>query len=84
MAAEDEPGWRATVNDHEAPIVRAWGHLVAVSVPQQGGDIRIYQSSALRDVLLLAQAAALLFTLLTAIPRRREVVSGEGGESDGP
>lgn len=77
VSAEDEAGWRATVNGRQAPIVEAWGHLAAVSVPRQGGDIRVYQSTALRDVLLLAQAAALLFTLLTAIPTRRDLPAEE-------
>ncbi|MGH3436878.1 MAG: glycosyltransferase [Sciscionella sp.] len=71
LAAEDEPGWRATINNRPAPITRAWGHQVGVVVPQDASDVRVFQSSTLRDVLLLLQAAALLFTVLTAIPTRR-------------
>ncbi|HEY3610812.1 MAG TPA: glycosyltransferase [Pseudonocardiaceae bacterium] len=71
LAAEDEDAWQATVDGQQAPIVRAWGHLVAVSVPTQAADVRIYVPGAIRDVLLLVQAAVLLFAALTAIPGRR-------------
>jgi GT2 family glycosyltransferase len=71
VAAEYEAGWRATIDGKDAPITEAWGHLVSVSVPEQGGDVRLFQSSTLRDLLLLGQAAAVLFTLLTAVPLRR-------------
>jgi hypothetical protein len=68
LAAEDEPGWQATVNGTPAPVVRAWGHLVGVTVPLNGADIRIEQPTTLRDALLLVQAAAWLFAAVTAIP----------------
>lgn len=71
LAAEDEPGWQATVDGQPAPITTAWGHLVGVVVPLQGADVQIWQPTALRDVLLLVQAAVLLFAALTAIPSRR-------------
>jgi hypothetical protein len=71
LAAEDEPGWQATVNGQPAPITTAWGHLVGVVVPLAGADVQIWQPTALRDVLLLVQAAVLLFAALTAIPSRR-------------
>ncbi|WP_063890714.1 glycosyltransferase [Sciscionella sediminilitoris] len=71
VAAELEPGWRATIGDREAPLTKAWGHQVSVSVPENGADVRITYSSALRNVLLLVQGAAVLLTLLTAIPIRR-------------
>lgn len=71
IAAEEEPGWRATVDGRQVPVVRAWGHLVAVEVPTRAAEVRVVQSSALRGVLLLAQAAVVVFTLLTAIPGRR-------------
>jgi hypothetical protein len=51
--------------------VRAWGHLVAVSVPMEAADVQVEVPEALRDVLLLVQAAVLLFALLTAVPDRR-------------
>jgi GT2 family glycosyltransferase len=71
VAAAEEPGWRAEVNGRQVPVVRAWGNLVGVAVPARAADVRIEYSSTLRAFLLLLQGAALLFTLLTAIPGRR-------------
>ena len=71
IAAEEEPGWRATLNGREVPIVRAWGHLVGVAVPAQVAEVRVTMPGSLRSVLLLCQAAIVLFTVLTAIPSRR-------------
>ncbi|MFF5987763.1 glycosyltransferase [Prauserella flavalba] len=72
LAAEQEAGWRATVNGEPVPIVPAWGHQVAVSVPPRQSEVTVEYSPALHNVLLLVQVAALLFTVLTAIPGRRE------------
>lgn len=72
VAAEEEPGWQATVDGKQAAIVRAWGHLVAVVIPTREAEVRIEQPTALRSVLLLTQGAVVLFILLTAIPGRRE------------
>lgn len=74
IAAEEEPGWQATVDGQPVPVVRAWGHLVGVSVPVRSADVRVEQPTALRSVLLLVQAAMVLFILLTAIPGRREAI----------
>ncbi|WP_037251775.1 glycosyltransferase family 2 protein [Kibdelosporangium aridum] len=71
IAAAEEPGWRAEVNGRQVPVVRAWGNLVGVAVPARASDVRVEYSSSLRAFLLLIQGAALLFTLLTAIPGRR-------------
>ncbi|HEV2777992.1 MAG TPA: glycosyltransferase, partial [Actinophytocola sp.] len=71
IAAEEEPGWRATVDGRQVPIVRAWAHFVGVPVPTRAADVVVEQPTAPRSVLLLIQAAAVLFTLLTAIPGRR-------------
>jgi hypothetical protein len=71
LAAEEEPGWRAWVNGREVTIVRAWDHLVGVTVPTTASEVRVEASSTLRELLLMLQAAAALFTLLTAIPSRR-------------
>ena len=71
LAAEEEPGWQASVNGKQVPIVRAWGHLVGVAVPTRAADVRIEQPGELRAVLLLIQAAIVLFALLTAIPGRK-------------
>jgi hypothetical protein len=76
LAAEDEPGWRATVDGRPAPISRAWGHLVGVTVPTTASEVRIEATGSLRELLLLVQAAAALFTLLTAIPSRRQAGTG--------
>lgn len=71
IAAEEEPGWVATVDGQQVPIVRAWNHLVAVSLPTRAAEVRVEQSTALRSVLLLTQGAMVLFIALTAIPGRR-------------
>ncbi|MCE6999334.1 glycosyltransferase [Saccharothrix sp. S26] len=71
LAAEEEPGWRAWVDGREVTIVRAWGHLVGVTVPTTASEVRVEASTTLRELLLMLQAAAALFTLLTAIPTRR-------------
>lgn len=70
IAAEEEPGWIATVDGQQVPIVRAWNHLVAVSLPTRAAEVRVEQPTALRSVLLLTQAAMVLFIALTAIPSR--------------
>jgi GT2 family glycosyltransferase len=71
IAAEEEPGWTATIDGQPAPIVRAWNHLVGVSLPTRAAEVRVEQPTALRSVLLLTQAAMVLFILLTAIPSRQ-------------
>ncbi|CAL9329557.1 hypothetical protein SUDANB95_00041 [Actinosynnema sp. ALI-1.44] len=71
VAAEEEPGWSATVDGRAVAVVRAWGHLVGVPVPATASEVRVEASSTLRELLLLVQAAAALFTVLTAIPSRR-------------
>jgi GT2 family glycosyltransferase len=71
IAAEEEPGWTATVDGRQVPIVRAWNHLVAVSLPTRAANVQVEQPTALRSVLLLTQAAMVLFIALTAIPSRR-------------
>src|SRR5262249_45819699 len=71
LAAEDEPGWRATVDGRQVATVRAWGHLIAVPVPTTAANVTVDQPGTLRSFLLLAQAALLLFTILTAIPSRK-------------
>ncbi|GAA3843636.1 glycosyltransferase family 2 protein [Saccharothrix violaceirubra] len=70
IAAEEEPGWRVTVDGRVVAPTRAWGHLVAVPVPPAGAEVRVEASPTLRSWLLLVQAAATLFTLATALPTR--------------
>ncbi|SDF91984.1 Glycosyltransferase, GT2 family [Lentzea fradiae] len=71
LAAEDEPGWRVFVDSVEVPVVRVWGHLVGVPLPSDRAEVRVSMSSVWRDFLVLGQGAAVLFTLLTAVPGRR-------------
>ncbi|NIH78689.1 hypothetical protein [Amycolatopsis viridis] len=68
LAAEYEDGWRARVDGRAVPVVPAWGHQVAVAVPTAQADVTVERPATLRDVLLLVQVAAALFTLLTAVP----------------
>jgi len=74
VAAEEEPGWEATIDGEQVPVVRAWGHLVAVALPVRAAEVHVTQPTALRSVLLLVQAAMVLFCLLTAIPSRESHV----------
>ena len=71
LAAEQEAGWKASVAGKAVPIVPAWGHQVAVSVPPASSEVTVEYPGTERNLLLLAQLAAVLFTLLTAVPARR-------------
>ncbi|MER6795771.1 glycosyl transferase, partial [Amycolatopsis mediterranei] len=71
LAAEQEAGWKAAVAGKPVPIVPAWGHQVAVSVPPASAEVTVEYPGTERNLLLLAQLAAVLFTLLTAVPTRR-------------
>ncbi|MEV7092139.1 glycosyltransferase family 2 protein [Amycolatopsis sp. NPDC051045] len=71
LAAEQEAGWKAAVGGKAVPIVPAWGHQVAVSVPPTSSEVTVEYPGTERNLLLLAQLAAVLFTLLTAVPARR-------------
>ncbi|MEU4667012.1 glycosyltransferase family 2 protein [Amycolatopsis sp. NPDC023774] len=70
LAAEQEAGWQASVNGKAVPIVPAWGHQVAVSIPPQSSEVSLAFPGTERGLLLLAQLAAVLFTALTAVPSR--------------
>jgi hypothetical protein len=74
VAANAEPGWRAVVGGSEVPVVRGWGHQVAVPVPGVSTEVRVERSEVARTALLLAQVAVVLLVVGTAIPigRRRE------------
>ncbi|MDQ0379284.1 hypothetical protein [Amycolatopsis thermophila] len=85
LAAEQEDGWRATVDGRPVPIVPAWGHQVAVAVPTAQAEVTLQHPATLRDVLLLVQIAAVLFTLLTAVPTRlRDPHRGEEEPAPAP
>jgi hypothetical protein len=71
VAANDEPGWRASVNGRDVPVVRGWGHQVAVPVQGSAAEVRVDRSDVMRNALLLAEAAVLLLVAGTAVPSRR-------------
>jgi hypothetical protein len=71
IAANDEPGWRASVNGVGVPVVRGWGHQVAVPVRGSAAEIRVDRSDITRNTLLLAEGAVLLLVAGTALPSRR-------------
>ncbi|MBE8517456.1 glycosyltransferase family 2 protein [Amycolatopsis sp. H6(2020)] len=73
LAAEQEAGWKAAVGGKPVPIVPAWGHQVAVSVPPTSSEVTVEYPGTERNLLLLAQLASVLFTLLTAVPARRRL-----------
>ncbi|MEY7974411.1 hypothetical protein AB8O38_20680, partial [Saccharomonospora xinjiangensis] len=83
LSAAYAPGWRATVDGAAAPIVLAWGGQVAVAVPPEQAEVRVWFDGDRHDLLLLGQLAAVLFTVLTALPslRRR---AGRGGRPAAP
>ncbi|MGH3898613.1 MAG: glycosyltransferase, partial [Pseudonocardiaceae bacterium] len=46
VAANDEPGWRASVNGRGVPVVRGWGHQVAVPVQGNAAEVRVDRSDS--------------------------------------
>ncbi|CAM05632.1 integral membrane regulatory protein [Saccharopolyspora erythraea NRRL 2338] len=75
VGAENEPGWQAWINGAPAPLATAWGHQVAVPLPEHPGEVRVAYSGAARTALLVVQAAAILFTVVGALPERRRRVT---------
>ena len=71
VAANDEPGWHASVDGHPVQVVRGWGHQVAIPVRGSSAEVRVTRSDVSRTALLLAEAALLLFVAGTALPSRR-------------
>ncbi|MGH3941692.1 MAG: hypothetical protein ACRDTG_24290 [Pseudonocardiaceae bacterium] len=74
IAANDEPGWRASVDGATVPVVRSWGHQVAVQVPATAAEVRVDRPELARALLLLGQVAIVLLIAGMAVPawRRRE------------
>ncbi|MFI5614781.1 glycosyltransferase [Amycolatopsis sp. NPDC051903] len=81
LAAEQEAGWQASVNGKSVPIVPAWGHQVAVSIPAASSEVSLAFPGTERSLLLLVQLAAVLFTALTAVPSRRRIPQPGGRAS---
>lgn len=71
VAANDEPGWQASVDGRPVPVVRGWGHQVAIPVPGTSSEVRVVRSDRSRTALLLVEAALLLLVVGTALPSRR-------------
>ncbi|SNR31989.1 Glycosyltransferase, GT2 family [Haloechinothrix alba] len=84
LAATHEAGWRAEVNGEVVPIVRAWGHQVAVEVPTRESEVVVEHAGTVRNTLLLAQLGAVLFAVLTAIPSGRRGLRSarDGGDRE--
>jgi hypothetical protein len=73
VAANDEPGWQASVDGHPVPVVRGWGHQVAIPVRGNSAEVRVTRSDVSRTTLLLIEAALLLLVVGTALPSRRRL-----------
>ncbi len=71
VAANDEPGWEASVNGRPVAVVRGWGHHVAVPVQGTSAEVRVLRSDITRTTLLLIEGALLLLVAGTAVPSRR-------------
>jgi hypothetical protein len=73
IAANDEPGWQASVDGRPVPVVRGWGHQVAVPVRGNSAEVRVVRSDVARTALLLIEGALLLLVAGTALPSRRRL-----------
>nr|WP_246330773.1 glycosyltransferase family A protein [Saccharopolyspora hordei] len=71
LGAVNEPGWYARVDGMTFPLATAWGNQVAIPLPEQAAEVRVGYTEVPRTALLSVQAAAVLFTVVVAIPGRR-------------
>jgi hypothetical protein len=71
VAANDEPGWQASVDGRPVPVVRGWGHQVAIPVRGASAEVRVVRSDDSRTALLLIEGALFLLVAATALPSRR-------------
>jgi hypothetical protein len=71
LGTENEAGWHAEIDGRSAPLATAWGHQVAVPLPEHSTEVRVSYTELPRTTLLVVQAAAILFTLIGALPTRR-------------
>ncbi|MGW1681619.1 glycosyltransferase family 2 protein [Saccharopolyspora sp. NPDC002376] len=71
LGAENEPGWYARIDGMDLPLTKAWGHQVAIPLPEKATEVQVGFTELPRKALLSLQAAVVLFTLVAAIPSRR-------------
>ncbi|GAA0526854.1 hypothetical protein GCM10011581_12660 [Saccharopolyspora subtropica] len=71
LGAENEPGWYARIDGRTVPLATAWGHQVAIPLPEHAAEVRVGYTEVPRTALLAVQAGAVLFTLVAALPGRR-------------
>lgn len=71
VAANDEPGWQASVDGRPVPVVRGWGHQVAIPVQGTSAEVRVVRSDATRTAFLLVEGVLLMLVVGTALPSRR-------------
>jgi hypothetical protein len=71
IAANDEPGWHASADGRPAPVVRGWGHQVAIPVRGTSAEVRVVRSDVTRTAFLLIEGALFLLVAGTALPSRR-------------
>jgi hypothetical protein len=74
VAANDEPGWQASVDGRPVPVVRGWGHQVAIPVPGTSAEVRVVRSDVTRTAFLLIEGALLMLVVGTALPSRRRPI----------
>ncbi len=71
LGAENEPGWYVRIDGRPFPLATAWGHQVAIPLPENAADVQVGYTEIPRTALLGLQAAFILFALVAAIPERR-------------
>jgi hypothetical protein len=71
VAANDEPGWQASVDGRPVPVARGWGHQVAIPVRGTSAEVRVVRSDVTRTAFLLIEGALFLLVAGTAVPSRR-------------
>ncbi|MEV0703773.1 glycosyltransferase family 2 protein [Saccharopolyspora sp. NPDC050389] len=71
LGAENEPGWYARIDGRTFPLATAWGHQVAIPLPENAAEVQVGYTEVPRTALLGLQLAFSLFTLVAALPERR-------------
>jgi hypothetical protein len=71
VAANDEPGWQASVDGRPVPVARGWGHQVAIPVRGTSAEVRVVRSDVARTAFLLIECTLFLLVAGTALPSRR-------------